>query len=415
MVATVLLTISCGDDESSEDSGIPIITDPNKPISDPVGTITANISENTKIEINNFNSTSGYIWWTGPDNFFISTYYASKVSICDLGVMSGLGNITNIPQEGYTVPQSSNKTVACETGHGYIVKFEGGSLSSPLLYVRLYISETIVSTFGGIMGAKVKYQYPFEPTTLKVSNDFLSFTKDQNTQSITITTEASGWTYSCDCSWVNITKNNNTLSVSVSKNEYLKRKGNIVIQANEKQKKIEVEQASLTTSAPYVIGSLYSENGVSGVVYKISDNGTHGMIVSLEETYAVWSTVYYDNTSCTDIANGMNNMNTIKKISNWESNYPAFKWCNDFNVNGISGWYLPAENELNDLYTNKSTVNTTLMNCGEVQLTNAHYWSSSEYANKHAWSQNFYNGIQYCYGNDSYKGMTYRVRAVRAF
>jgi len=31
------------------------------------------------------------------------------------------------------------------------------------VYARLYVVEPIVSTVGGIMGAKVKYQFPFIP------------------------------------------------------------------------------------------------------------------------------------------------------------------------------------------------------------------------------------------------------------
>jgi hypothetical protein len=100
----------------------------------------------------------------------------SQVSICNLGAMKGLGNITAIPSSGFTVPMSSNYSVACEAGHGYVVKIEGkleGTEAGKIkgksegygltIYVRLYVEEPIVDTFGGIMGAKVKYQYPFNP------------------------------------------------------------------------------------------------------------------------------------------------------------------------------------------------------------------------------------------------------------
>lgn len=76
--------------------------------------------------------------------------------------MKGLGNITKIPQTGFTIPEESNTSVACETGHGYIVKFTfSPTVSDSILYVRLYVVESIISTSGSIMGAKVKYQYPF--------------------------------------------------------------------------------------------------------------------------------------------------------------------------------------------------------------------------------------------------------------
>jgi hypothetical protein len=47
-------------------------------------------------------------------------------------------------------------------GHGYVIKLESSD-GSYIEYLRLYVVESIVSTDGGIMGAKVKYQYPFVP------------------------------------------------------------------------------------------------------------------------------------------------------------------------------------------------------------------------------------------------------------
>jgi hypothetical protein len=71
-----------------------------------------------------------------------------------------LGNITKIPTSGFTVPSYVDRSVACEEGHGYIVKIESETVVE---YFRLYVVESIVSTTGGIIGSKVKYQYPFEP------------------------------------------------------------------------------------------------------------------------------------------------------------------------------------------------------------------------------------------------------------
>jgi hypothetical protein len=164
--------MSCGkDDDSSDPDNNPPIVNPDTPVPDPEGTVTANISSSTRIDISDKNIYAygiiGSIEWTEPDNFDLNDdryhyyYYASSVSICDMGQMRGLGNITNIPQTGYSSPQYTNSAVACESGHGYVVKFERTDYF--IYYVRLYVVEPIVSTLGGIMGAKVKYQYPFEP------------------------------------------------------------------------------------------------------------------------------------------------------------------------------------------------------------------------------------------------------------
>jgi hypothetical protein len=152
---------------------------PDDTVPDPPGTSTVHIPEDPKgvwiyIERNGYDSR---IEWCEPDNFYLyggwyydknghESYYGRisiyNVSICSLGAMSGLGNITRIPASGFTVPKREDSSVACEAGHGYVIKFEKENGSSPD-YVRLYVVESLVNADGNITGAKVKYQYPFVP------------------------------------------------------------------------------------------------------------------------------------------------------------------------------------------------------------------------------------------------------------
>jgi hypothetical protein len=133
--------------------------DPDNKVPDPPGTVTANLSDRTKISVRN----NTEIYWYTPDNLILYGYNSGDyLSICNLGAMSGLGNITKIPTSGFTAPSRSDSSVACEAGHGYVIKFERYD-GSNIEYLRLYVVESIVSTTGGIMGAKVKYQYPFVP------------------------------------------------------------------------------------------------------------------------------------------------------------------------------------------------------------------------------------------------------------
>ena len=60
---------------------------------------------------------------------------------------------------------------------------------------------------------------------------------------------------------------------------------------------------------------------------------------------AAWSTEYVL-TGANNWYNGEYNMEVIKKIPNWEVNYPAFALCEALNTNNISGWYLPAGHEV---------------------------------------------------------------------
>ena len=408
---------------------------PNSPLPDPAGTITANISANTSINLTEF---GGSIGWTGPDNFNLySGNYASTVSICNLGQMRGLGNMGAVPQAGFTTPQYNISSIACETGYGYVIKFESNTMKPQ--FVRLYVDETIVSTQGGIMGAKVKYLYAFDSTALSVSADSLIFANVQGTKTVTVTTDAADWTYSNYDSWISIVKNSNTLSVSVEANETLtERRGSITVTANDKQQTVRIRQEAGTipvTSAPYSIGDLYHVNGVLGVVYKVSNGGRNGMIVSYRDTLTSWSTEHEVTGTTAD--DGRRNMNIIKQRTLWEFRYPPFKWCDDMNTGGTVNWYLPSIEEMKDLYagfcglsaypgvendaptvykTFRDKFNAPLVRYGGNNIVETDsYWSSSEVegnANQ-AWIQNFHLGQQYnFYTKAQYR---FRVRCVRSF
>ena len=79
----------------------------------------------------------------------------------------------------------------------------------------------------------------------------------------------------------------------------------------------------------------------------------------------------------------MINTNRIKSINPDLSEYPAFKWCTDYGTD----WYLPAANEFESIYSNKSKLNAVLSNLGPT--LSGEYWSSSEAMN--------YGGQPYSY------------------
>jgi hypothetical protein len=67
----------------------------------------------------------------------------------------------------------------------------------------------------------------------------------------------------------------------------------------------------------------------------------------------------------------------------------------------LSDWFLPSQDELNQLYLQRATVG----------FVAGLYWSSSEAGAASAWYQDFTDGYQ---GGGS-KASTYYVRPVRAF
>ena len=136
----------------------------NASVSDPDGIVTSNISENSSVQFYVNANYNGFVGWTEPNNFVLNDGWSySYAAICDMGAKKGLGNITTIPKTGFTVPDRGNTSVACQKGHGYVVQFIDESYTGDTTYLRLYVVSSLVSTDGGVMGATVKYQYPFVP------------------------------------------------------------------------------------------------------------------------------------------------------------------------------------------------------------------------------------------------------------
>lgn len=148
------------------------------------------------------------------------------------------------------------------------------------------------------------------------------------------------------------------------------------------------------TPREYVVGDLYDADGVKGIVFEVS--GKHGKIISLEEKECYWSSRPDVQTRAWDEDDGMANMRKIKAIPNWRSEYQAFAWCDDMNTNGVTGWYLPAANELASLHAHYYEVADALEKHKCQWLRNEYYWTSTE-----------------AYGNDDYGCSAYFISQYR--
>ena len=173
------------------------------------------------------------------------------------------------------------------------------------------------------------------------------------------------------------------------------------------------------TSASYKVGDYYNDGTKEGVVFEVSADGKHGKIVSMTQSASElrWS---YDKTEWKRLigadseTDGAANMAKVKARPDWQSKYPAFKWCADLG----DGWYLPAIEELKEFMlddTIHNAVNSTLAAKGAKTLYNKGesrwYCSSTESNSKCAWLVNMFNG----YTGSYYKYNSYYVRAVSAF
>jgi len=174
--------------------------------------------------------------------------------------------------------------------------------------------------------------------------------------------------------------------------------------AEESAKSLPAEKPLPETTTPptenssaesYAIGDLYNVGGVKGIVLHTTDEGRHGLIVSLEETTTRWDTFEKEQaqaTGATDRADGQKNMAALERYIadkglSW-SDFPAAAWCRSLG----EGWYLPAIDELLSIAFHFNGDNRTIYDRKARQRINAafkahggkrldrmmYYYSSSE-------------------------------------
>jgi hypothetical protein len=132
--------------------------------------------------------------------------------------------------------------------------------------------------------------------------------------------------------------------------------------------------ATPSSGGTYTIG-LNSDLG--GYVFFLSTDSKHGLVAETQDQST--STTWYDAED--KISDKANHSTNGKKFTDWR---------------------LPTKHELNLMYSVKGSIGG---------FASYYYWSSTELGSNLAWYQYFYDGYQY-YGD---KGLTYYVRAVRAF
>ena len=79
----------------------------------------------------------------------------------------------------------------------------------------------------------------------------------------------------------------------------------------------------------------YDSHGVQGIVIEVDESGTHGWIVSVDETSLEWGTAPVGTffPEAYDADDAMINLNAVLSVDPILENYPAMKWCNDKNIN----------------------------------------------------------------------------------
>ena len=173
----------------------------------------------------------------------------------------------------------------------------------------------------------------------------------------------------------------------------------------------------------YQVGDLTE----GGIVFYVDETGQHGLVAALEDLtegatdpfglgYGYEWGCYFENVSGADgeaIGTGyQNTMDILNQGCDTENGgITAAQAALDAEINDYSDWYLPSNDELNEMY---NTIGPGVLesNIGGFGNNNdSYYWSSSEINNMTAWSIDFGNGGT----DDDDKVNPSRVRVIRAF
>jgi hypothetical protein len=176
---------------------------------------------------------------------------------------------------------------------------------------------------------------------------------------------------------------------------------------------LEARIAALEPPPPASVGDFRA----GGVVFWVDPlDNTHGLVCAIEDQSSgiQWYNGSNTTTGATGTAIGLGSTNTTAIIANQglvETSYAA-GLARDYNGGGYTDWFLPSKDALNEMYLNKTTINTTAAANSGSNFATVVYWSSTESTIDLAWVQYFGNGFQ----SNSNKGSTVSiVRAVRAF
>lgn len=173
------------------------------------------------------------------------------------------------------------------------------------------------------------------------------------------------------------------------------------------------------TPKVYKAGDFYKVGITEGVVIWADEAGEHGLVISLDEGVAAWSTesrMLTNQGGEFSLSNGQANSKYVKQQENWKELYPAFAWCDSKNALGLSSWYLPAPEELELALPAVEAINKTLKEQGATELSlEGKYWTSYEAGAALAYPFSFRSGPLYEDIYDLDKNLEHLVRAMRKF
>ena len=219
LATNVLFYTGCKDDNS-----IPFV-DPNALVPDPEGTVAVSMRNG-----NNGGTSVTYVtplglteFWDNNTNNFEGDYWR----FVNVGQMRGLGNVFQIPTTGWT------SRVPVSPGSGYVgvhIPANNYNTQITVTYIRLYVTDWLLSSSGAILGAEIKYQspFPFKPsdaTKVTVSDTVINLpskgenSRDTITVPVTFTPFNANWTVTSNATWCTLFANDlNSFNVRCESN-----------------------------------------------------------------------------------------------------------------------------------------------------------------------------------------------------
>ena len=176
--------------------------------------------------------------------------------------------------------------------------------------------------------------------TFKSSHASVGFDRDAGSRTVTISSNAS-WKAECDADWVTLEQTNDYLTVRV-KATTIDRSATITF-------KDKSSTTIVVNQTKYKVGETYDEGGVTGTVAYIGDDKRFickntGKTEPYQQFFLATGT-----TGTYDMDDGEANMQFIMRQSGWYGNFLAAAAADDLNTGGVTGWYLPAINELKNM------------------------------------------------------------------
>jgi hypothetical protein len=151
---------------------------------------------------------------------------------------------------------------------------------------------------------------------------------------------------------------------------------------------------------PYMIGQI---GPAGGIVFYITNGGLNGLEAAPvdQSAGAPWGCqgmlLFANGTAIGDGA-----QNTADILAGCVDLGIAARLADNYSLNGFNDWFLPSQDELNELYLQRAVVGG---------FTTAFFWSSSEGFAVSAWGQDFNDGSVFNGDKNNITG----VRAIRAF